>query len=328
MKIVKYEDIKTTVTKIMSKINSTVTDINNKLNTKVDKKEGFGLSENSYTDLDEEKLENLPDHPSRNATFVIASYDSTLNSRDCADRVVEKTDDFIAIINEYISKLPEYGGKIQLTEGTFVGKSDDRIVIDKHNVIIEGYGTSTHINLDNTDSSFLLMGMDCGIKNFKITTAASSAISIQCYNVTIQNIQLNHKGSFAALLLDRKSKCAVIENCHIFSKRTCVYFIKDSLDSSLINCFLTSEAGTGCQIEGDNNLITNCIVRTQGDNAFYIKGEFNSITNSAAINGASQYGIYIEGDGTGTIVTNIHYNGKIIDDSVGSVVENNATRLS
>uniref|UniRef100_UPI000288C789 BppU family phage baseplate upper protein n=1 Tax=Peptoniphilus rhinitidis TaxID=1175452 RepID=UPI000288C789 len=107
---------------------------------------------------------------SRSATFVIANYDSSENSKAGADYVIQENDCAAEIINNFIAKLPEYGGKIQLTEGNFNIKKNLAISFTKNNVIIEGYGNSTNIidKLTKGERNQPIVNISKGITNCRL----------------------------------------------------------------------------------------------------------------------------------------------------------------
>jgi hypothetical protein len=79
---------------------------------------------------------------SRSATIVIAASNASDKSKEGADYVCTGDSDNV-IISQVIANLPEVGGKVLLTEGTFniLGS----IYVNKDNVQLSGFGMATCI---------------------------------------------------------------------------------------------------------------------------------------------------------------------------------------
>jgi len=72
-------------------------------------------------------------------TFLVAAYDAHKRTKNRADFVCTGANDE-AEINAAIALLPEKGGRVLLSEGTFVIGSADGIRIERGNVALEGMG--------------------------------------------------------------------------------------------------------------------------------------------------------------------------------------------
>ena len=233
----------------------------------------------TVTDEEKQKLNNVK--LSRAATFIIANYDSSENSKAGADYVILENESPCDVINSFIEKLPSYGGKIQLTEGHFIEKNDKSINLNKDNITLSGYGEST--NLERTFEG-----------------AKIEFIKIFNSNITLENLQSNPKNENAVWFSENANKCKIINI--VGSSSTVVFFINGS-NSSLSNCtgtstnsntFVINGSGislVGCvgentpeksfacfSIEGSKNQLSNC-TGSSSTVVFFIKGSNNQLSN-------------------------------------------------
>jgi len=81
-------------------------------------------------------------------TLMVAAHDAAANSKTAADYVCDGNGDQ-AEINAAIQALPEAGGTVQLTEGTFDIRREEGklggVLIERSNVTLAGQGTSTKL---------------------------------------------------------------------------------------------------------------------------------------------------------------------------------------
>lgn len=223
---------------------------------------------------------------SRSATFVIANYDSSENSKAGADYVIRENESPCDVINSFIEKLPSYGGKIQLTEGHFIEKNDKSINLNKDNITLSGYGQST--KLERT------------IENVKI-----EFIKIFNSNIILEDLQSNPKNENAVWFSENTNKCKIINivgtstnnpvfsingsnhqfsNCTGTSTNGSVFWIKSS-NHQLSNCSGTSTSRNAFSIDGSNNSLSNCSGTSPESAAFWIVGSNNSLSNCSGTSG-------------------------------------------
>ncbi|WP_277220733.1 right-handed parallel beta-helix repeat-containing protein [Peptoniphilus vaginalis] len=198
---------------------------------------------------------------SRSATFVIANYDSSENSKAGADYVIRENESPCDVINSFIEKLPSYGGKIQLTEGHFIEKKDKSINLNKDNITLSGYGEST--NLERT-----------------IEDAKLEFIKIFNSNIILENLQINTKSETVVWVLESATKCELF-NISGTSIASNVFLIEGS-ENSLVGCIgeNNSKNYTACfHIEGSNNLLSNCLGTSTASSAYCINGSKASLSN-------------------------------------------------
>ncbi len=210
---------------------------------------------------------------SRSATFVIANYDSSENSKSGADYVIQENESPCDVINSFINKLPSYGGKIQLTEGNFIEKDDKSINLNKDNITLSGYGKST--NLERT------------IENAKI-----EFIKIFNSNITLENFQSNPKNENAVWFSENSNKCKLFNITGTSS--TVVFAIDGGTNHQLSNCSGVSTGGSVFKILGSNHQLSNCSVTSANLNAFQIIGSNNRLSNCSGTS-ANNNAFFING---------------------------------
>lgn len=214
---------------------------------------------------------------SRSATFVIANYDSSENSKAGADYVVQENDCAAEIISNFITKLPEYGGKIQLTEGNFNIKKNESIDLNKNNIIIEGYGNSTNIidKLTKDERNQPIVNISKGITNCRladlnITHDANGSIAIRGNKNYIKNVNVINNGTDPSVCFSDNTRENVLENCNVESHSHCYLTNNTSENNKILNCSGTSINNSTFYIDGPNNLILNCSGISDKSNAFAI----------------------------------------------------------
>jgi len=217
---------------------------------------------------------------SRSATFVIANHDSSENSKAGADYTIQESDCAAEIINSFIEKLPNYGGKIQLTEGNFNIKKPLTISFTKNNTIIEGYGDSTNIidKLTKDERSSVIVNILNGIKNCRladlnITHESSNSINIRGNKNYIKNVNIINNGTYPSLIISDNTSENILENCSVKCDSEMCYWTKDASENNkILNCTGTSTNKTVFYIVGSNNSLSSCTGTSTNNNAFQIKG--------------------------------------------------------
>lgn len=214
---------------------------------------------------------------SRSATFVIANYDSSENSKSGADYVIQESDCAAEIINGFITKLPSYGGKIQLTEGNFNIKKNESIDLTKNNTIIEGYGNATTIIDKSTKDERKLVIVNispgvtnCRLSDLNITHEASNSIKISGNKNYIKNVNVINNGTYPSVYFNDNTSENVLENCNAESPSHCYKINNTSENNKILNCSGTSTNNATFYIDGPNNLILNCSGISDKSNAFTI----------------------------------------------------------
>lgn len=219
------------------------------------------LVEEKFTKEEKEKLKKLSS--SRSATFVIANYDSSENSKAGADYVIQENESPCDVINSFIEKLPSYGGKIQLTEGNFIEKNDKSIKLNKNNVILEGYGESTKI-IQNINAAY---------------SEALVVINEDLKDCELLNIYIRTNNGIACELNSKSKNCKVI-NVTAASSNSNAFFIRGS-GHCISNCKMDSDI----RIDSDHQSIYLYIATNNKNSAssFYITGENHIISKCIGI---------------------------------------------
>lgn len=224
---------------------------------------------------------------SRSATFVISNYDSSENSKAGADYVVQENDCAAEIINGFITKLPEYGGKIQLTEGNFNIKKNLAISFNKNNTIIEGYGDSTNIidKLTKDERNSVIINISAGITNCRlsdlnITHESSNSINIRGNKNYIKNVNIINNGTYPSLIINDNTSENILENCSVKCDSSYCYWTKGTSENNkILNCKGTSTNNTVFYISGSNSQLVNCNGITNKSLVFYIGGSNSKLLN-------------------------------------------------
>ena len=203
---------------------------------------------------------------SRSATFVIANYNSSKNSKAGADYVIQENESPCDIINSFIAKLPSYGGKIQLTEGNFVEKNDKSINLNKDNITLSGYGNAT--NLERT------------IENAKI-----EFIKILNSNIILENLQSTSKDNNVVKIFENTNNCKIY-NIDTPSTNMKGFDIQGS-NHRLLNCTVITHNTPAFNIQGSNHSLSNCSGTTAITTAFNIQGSGISLADCKGKNGSN-----------------------------------------
>lgn len=203
---------------------------------------------------------------SRSATFVIANYDSSENSKAGADYVIQENESPCDIINSFIKKLPGYGGKIQLTEGNFIEKNDKSINLNKDNITLSGYGIATKLE-----------------KTFKPTTI--ELIRILNSNIILKNLQIILKDNYVVKVFENTNNCKIY-NIDTSSTNTHGFNIQGS-NHRLLNCTVITNNAPAFFIKGSNHSLSNCSGTTAITTAFNIQGSGISFADCKGKNGSN-----------------------------------------
>ena len=243
------------------------------------------------------------DGKSRSATFVIANYDSSENSKKGADYVIQESDCAAEIINGFITKLPEYGGKIQLTEGNFNIKKNLSISFTKNNINIEGYGDSTNIidKLTKDGRSSVIVNISNGVTNCRlsdlnITHETSNSINIRGNKNYIRNVNVINNGTYPSLIINDNTSENILENCSVKCDSSYCYWTKGTSENNkILNCSGTSIESIVFYIDSNNDLISKC-TGTTNSIVFLINGDYLKLEMCNAENNGGSISIKINGN--------------------------------
>ncbi len=239
----------------------------------------------TVTNEEKQKLNNIK--LSRAATFIIANYDSSENSKVGADYVIQESECAAEIINSFVNKLPVYGGKILLTEGNFNPKKNLGVNLNKNNIIIEGYGNSTTIIDKQSDKERVqpiikieTNAGNCKILNLNITHNSGGSITIQGNKATIKNITIKNNGPYDAIRIEKEGNTNILDNITI--ENPGLYsnsFLIIGNNNTLTNCIGTSSSGKVFSISENNNTLINCTGTSSSEDAFSISENNNTLIN-------------------------------------------------
>lgn len=180
--------------------------------------------------------------PVRTATFVIANYDSSENSKKGADYVIQEDESFCDVINSFIKKLSAQGGKIQLTEGKFTEWKNKSINLTASNIVIEGYGRSTLLCRRGEEKTVDFIKID-GIQ------------------IVVKNLQIEEPNKVGVVLTPKSNSCT-LENIYCQGQSGGAFII-DGKNHSILNCSAYKDSNKyygAIQISGENHNLQSCFV--------------------------------------------------------------------
>ena len=176
--------------------------------------------------------------PVRASSYSIAANDSSQNSKNSADYVIPAGSITAnTVFTEALSKLPAYGGRIILLEGTFVVSGVTNLPTG---VTIEGQGKSTFLLASNSIPSNIPIFRTTGanhigltIANLKMSGGSTKSPLIELVNTSNSIVE--------GVLVDNTSSAILISG----GKRNHVY-----------GCSLGNNCAKGVHLAGtENNLI-------------------------------------------------------------------------
>lgn len=119
--------------------------------------------------------------PPRTATLFVAASNSLDRCRAQADYICDGIADEVQI-NAALAALPASGGRVVLSEGTFV--LADPISLPDDSVTLEGQGWGTYVNgnaLATTEHAIRISGQSfCQVRNLSVSTSAGGGKTCHC----------------------------------------------------------------------------------------------------------------------------------------------------
>lgn len=257
-------------------------------------------------------IHQIPEEALKNtssATFVIANYDSSENSKAGADYVIQENESPCEVINSFIEKLPEYGGKIQLTEGNFVETKPTLIVIpeERSYVTIAGYGHSTFLKrakdaehwgmiqvigkrnqirdlrIDDTGQATLYIdsaGSYCIVDNCFVLSRGGVGVTVSADNCVVSNCVVGSLNSVAILIGASQVK---VSNCHaetlLDDDMGCIQFHFAAKNCVVSNCSVSAKKAYGIEVLGDYNSVSDCYAYSETNSAFSLSGNYSTASN-------------------------------------------------
>jgi hypothetical protein len=243
-------------------------------------------------------------------SIVLASSDSNIYAKQCADYIIDTSEDAVPIINSYITALNSSGGgSVKCLAGTYNLKDFSTIVL-KHNITLEGEGAGTIFKRASStvDTLFNCININNFIlRNFFIdggglTYQASGTTrviygSLVSENCLFENIVMYDVFSQGAV--NGFDSCQNLQNCsgsvtNDYSSGSGVAFHNCN---NLVNCIgtgtgLTGSLGQG--FSGCNNLV-NCTGTGTGltgaISGFYNCDNLTNCTGTGTGAGTNNYGL-------------------------------------
>ena len=240
------------------------------------------------------------------ATIFVAASDARPEVKALADFVASGTNDDITIENA-INALPTTGGRVRLSEGTFIlGSSID---ILKSNVCLEGSGPGTKI--------FLANGSNCDV--IRVGNGSTALSNVKICNLLIDGNKAGQTSGYIAGIHLYGSSSYIISNCVVE------------------NCYISNTRTYGIMGEYCNYcIIKNNFISNSGLYGVCITySNYNSVEGNICLNNNSYgigvildskynrvYGNYAEGSGFGLYDSN----NTLSNLFVGNVVVNSSKR--
>ncbi len=212
----------------------------------------------------------------RTATFVVAAADADARLQASADFVCPGSNDHL-VINAAVAALPEAGGRVHLTAGTYniggVTGTYGGISIFRSNVILAGEGQGTRLILQDG-----------------LTDINAIWIKGDICNVAIRDLYINGNGKHQAPWVRARSgwqggngvkaidKSALgptprnirVENCRIEDCQLMAVMLSGTA-VEVLNCYFTGTFGSHViELLGDSGRIEGCTLRVKdGDRAAF-----------------------------------------------------------
>jgi len=268
--------------------------------------------------------------PPRVATLFVAAADSLDKCRAQADYICDGVADDVQI-NAALAALPASGGRVVLSEGTFV--LADPIVFPNNNITIEGQALSASLvdgyGLATGEHAFVISGVTaCQIKNLAVYTQSSGGLVCHCIfiedaadNTLIDNVIIAESDSDGIHIEGTASDNVTIRDCWISSvDGHGINIVPDlaawSLNFSIHDNFITATGGSGINFG-------QCA-------GHYYHKIYNNRMTSIGVNGID-YGIatvptfgLMESEIHGNYIYNATTDGiRLLSDSDNNLIENN-----
>lgn len=225
-------------------------------------------------------------------TVVVASYNSSDDSKQKADYIVQENECAIQKINEYMSKLPSFGGTILLTDGEFYAKTNSAINPKQNNITIKGCGSATHL-IDKQDKRTLpFIGFttnNCTVQDVRITFQYGHAIAITSAGCAVKNIYIDNRGNRASIYIQKSGRHTTVSDIVVNAPNGGL--IESKGNTNVIercNVLDGDNHLTRTSISGSNNVVNDCV-----SNTFVISGDRNRITRCIAY--ANEAGFDVSG---------------------------------
>jgi len=231
------------------------------------------------------------------ATIFVAASDARKEVKDLADFVCTGSNDQ-DIIAQAINSLPPAGGKVKLSEGTFVFNNTLKIL--RSNVTLEGCGAGTKIFLANG-------------ANAHVITVGNGSTALS--NIKICN-----------LLIDGNRANQTVRSNGIYFNGGSGFLITNSV---IENCWITNCYGSGIYINyGNNNSVIGNVCQSNGEYGICLdNSQYNIVAENQVLSNTME-GIYVYSMSErniikGNVISSNNGNGIWIDSSSLQVISGN-----
>lgn len=283
--------------------------------------------------------------PGRTATVVVAAVDASLQARAQADLNCDGVSDQDTI-NEAFNHLGANGGRVVLSEGTFV--IDGPIVIPVDNITLRGQGRSTLIDGDGlatNEHAIVISGVtNCTIKKLAIQTEAGGGKTCHCIFIEdgansfeIEYVTIVDSDSDGIHIEGTNIFDGSIHNCHIEDADDYGIYVSMAAANSMLRLhifdnFVTGAGNSGIALWGAAGNSSYCnivgnIVYLNGDEGITIWDSDYTIINNNISFSNGQWGIRVRVSEHVNLNNNIcqanGIDGIMLETSNGCVIEGN-----
>lgn len=175
-------------------------------------------------------------------TIVVASYNSSDDSKQKADYVIQENECVGEKIQQIITAMPNSGGTIQLTDGKFIIKNHNTLSLSKPNVSIVGCGFDTKISITaimRTEPIIVLNSRFCSLKNLEVLHSDGVGVILSGNDGTVENVRI----------INVKYDDKPVNSLLITNK---------GYDNRIINVQIKTNDNEAMSVQGHHNLISRC----------------------------------------------------------------------
>jgi parallel beta-helix repeat protein len=207
-------------------------------------------------------------------------------------------------IKEALLLLPISGGKIIVKEGTYILNS--KVIIDKSNVTIEGFGSATIFSASFNDSIFHIYLADYVIlRNFTILCnhGSTSQIGVYMNGVALDNVTKNildgliifYSGGYS-IYLNYTDFCTVTD-CYCYNSDTYGVYIYNSQHAFCFKNIIRESTLDSFVINNSNKCIISNNITEQGSSGIILLDSDYNVINSNNFLNPTDYGVNISNVG-------------------------------
>jgi len=261
-------------------------------------------------------------------------------------------DDSCSAIQAAIDALPNTGGKILLSDGTFICST--AIVIARNNVTLQGEGASTILLLaDNINSPVLVIGdtatptttvyHNIHVSDLTIDGNRSNQTQ-ECWSgscdsgglayirnngITVRGVRDVHierisvlRARSGGLVTEKGCERITVNNFSSTDNEFDGIAAYETENSSFSNLYLYDNpfAGLSLDIQFNNNIVHNAIMTDNGKQGIFMRDSRDNLFSDIQIRGSGEQGLFlaqVDSDSTKPAFGNT-FHGLVVSDSVGA----------